>query len=404
MSVRRLLAGCGFAALALAAGAAPAAAHPTLAQAAPAAGLSAPSAPGAVQLAFSERAVARGSRITVRGPRGAVATGPLRSGAGGRTLSVGVRGRLAPGVYDVAWTALGEDGHTTGGRFRFGIEGPHGAPPPGAERLSGAGGVGRGEQSGTAQDVVSVVARWLGVLAASLLAGGALLAWRFTPARARWRRLAGPALLVALAMAAEGALAAAQAGAGGGFDLSLLMASGAGIAALVRLGVLLAGGAVAAAAPRARDAAFAAGGVWALAATAVDGHAASDSAAAVVGQEMHVLAAGVWLGGLLLLALAAGHRARAARAFAPMAASALGLAALTGVLAAVREVHRWYFLRWSDYGRVVIAKTAVVAVAAALGAVTTLRGRGSSWRAFAGEGTLVLGVLALAATLAGLAQ
>src|SRR3954470_17933227 len=220
MSVRRLLAGCGFAALALAAGAAPAAAHPTLAQAPPAAGLSAPSAPGAVQLVFSERAVARGSRITVRGPRGAVATGPLRSGAGGRTLSVGVRGRLAPGVYDVTWTALGEDGHTTGGRFRFGVDGPHGAPPAGAERLDGAGGVGRGEQRAVAQDAVSVVARWIGVLAASLLAGGGLLAWRFGPARARWRAVARPALLVALAMAAEGVLATARSGAGG-FDLGL---------------------------------------------------------------------------------------------------------------------------------------------------------------------------------------
>src|SRR4051794_33904550 len=138
MSVRRLLAGCGFAALALAAGAAPAAAHPTLEQAAPAPGLSAPSAPGAVQLAFSEAAVPRGSRITVRGPRGAVVTGPLRRGAGGRTLSVGVRGRLAPGVYDVAWTALGEDGHTTGGRLPLGIAGPPRAPPPGARRAGGA--------------------------------------------------------------------------------------------------------------------------------------------------------------------------------------------------------------------------------------------------------------------------
>src|SRR4051794_20241458 len=215
MSVRRLLAGCGIAALALAAGAAPAAAHPTLEQAAPAPGLSAPSAPAAVQLAFSEAAVPRGSRIVIRGPRGTVATGALRRGAGGRTLSVTLRDRPAPGVYDVTWTALGEDGHTTGGRFRFGVDGPHGAPPPGAERLDGAGGVGRGEQRAVAQDAVSVVARWIGVLAASLLAGGGLLAWRFGPARARWRRLARPALLVALAMAAEGVVATAPSGAGG---------------------------------------------------------------------------------------------------------------------------------------------------------------------------------------------
>src|SRR3954470_16257242 len=97
MRVRRLLAGCGIAALALGDGAAPAAAHPTPEQAAPAPGLSAPSAPAAIQLAFSEAAVPRGSRIVVRGPRGAVATGPRRRGAGGRADAV-VRAARPPGA------------------------------------------------------------------------------------------------------------------------------------------------------------------------------------------------------------------------------------------------------------------------------------------------------------------
>src|SRR5207244_9410135 len=128
---------------------------------------------------------ARGRRVVVRGPRGTVATGPLRPADGGQTLAVDLRGAgLPPGVYEVAWSALGDDGHTTAGRFRFGVDGKGGAPPPGAERLSGAGGVGRGEQRASAQDAVSVVARWIGVLAASLLAGGGLLAWRFDEARA----------------------------------------------------------------------------------------------------------------------------------------------------------------------------------------------------------------------------
>lgn len=406
MLARRLLTGGAAAALALAAGAAPAAAHPTLDQAAPTPGLSAPVAPREVQLAFSEPAVARGSRIAVRGPRGPLVAGPLRSGAGGRTLSVALRERLRPGVYDIAWTALGDDGHTTGGRFRFGVAGSGGAPPPGAERLGGTGGVGRGEQTAVAQDGVSVFARWLGIVAAALLAGGGLLAWRFAPARPRWRRLAGPALLVAVAMAVEGVLAAAGAGAAGSLDLGLLTATGAGGAALGRLVVLTLAGLAAARTPRARDIALASGGALALAATAFDGHVATVRAhpvLAVLAQEAHVLAAGVWLGGLLLLALVAERRA-AARAFAPLAASALAIAAFTGVLAAIREVHGWYFLRWSDYGRAVLVKAGLVALAALAAAVTTWRLRRGGAGLPRTEALAVVAVAAAASLLAALPQ
>src|SRR5947208_931323 len=81
--------------------------------------------------------------------------------------------------------------------------------------------------------------------------------------RAGGRRLGRPALLVGLAMAAEGALAAAQSGAGG-FDLGLLTASAAGAAVLARLAVLVAAAAVAAAVAPARSPALSAGGALAL--------------------------------------------------------------------------------------------------------------------------------------------
>src|SRR5439155_8178636 len=81
-----------------------------------------------------------------------------------------------------------------------------------------------------------------------------------------------------------------------------------------------------------------------------------------------------------------------ARAFAPLATGALGVAALTGVLAAVREVHRWYFLEWSAYGRVVLVKTGLVALAAGVGGVTAWRARrGDGERARAGR-TVHVGV------------
>ena len=406
---RRVLAGGGLAALALVAGAAPAAAHPSLLQAAPAPGLSVPSAPRTVALALSEPAIARGSRIVVRGPGGAVGVGRVRAADGGRTLSVALRSRVRPGVYEVDWSALGDDGHATGGRFRFGVQGRGGTPPPGAERLTGAGGVGRGEQRAAAQGAVTVIARWLGVLAAALLLGGGLLARRSNPARDRWRAAAPLALLLGVVVAVGGVLAEATAGAGGALDVRLLGASGAGVAAVARLGALLAA-ALGARVARLRDAAWVAGGAGALVATGLDGHVLTvrhDRALALGGQVVHTLAAGVWLGGLLLLGLLAvrvrdgGARAAlgdAARAFATLAPAALGAAFLTGALAAVREVHHWYFLRWSDYGRLVIAKAALVVVAAAAGAF--IARRGARPRVLRTEAIAVVVVAALASALA----
>src|SRR5437868_1690336 len=97
-------------------GAGPAAAHPLLVQAAPAPGLVTPAAPDEVQLQFSEPTVAAGSSLQLSGPGGRrVATRPIVSSDGGRTLAVVPRGRLAPAVYRVRWSTLGADGHQVGG-------------------------------------------------------------------------------------------------------------------------------------------------------------------------------------------------------------------------------------------------------------------------------------------------
>jgi ABC-type branched-subunit amino acid transport system substrate-binding protein len=126
---------------------------------------------------------------------------------------------------------------------------------------------------------------------------------------------------------------------------------------------------------------------------------------------LHVLAATTWLGGILALFLFTGSgRIRpgvAALTFAPLAAGALALAGATGILSAVRNVGHWYFLRWSGYGQVIIVKTAVVLVAALIGGVTALlarRGHAPRRSLLRAEALGVIGVLALAAILAGVEQ
>ena len=412
---------------ALCAGPAAAVAHPLLVQAAPAPGLLAPQAPGALRLAFSEPAVARGSSVVLKGPKGRrIAVTGVVSENGGRTLSITPKRRLTAGVYSLRWVALGNDGHTVSGRFSFGIAGRHGRAPAGASQLqaqTGAGG--SGSERAATESPVAVLAGWLGLVAASFLAGGLLLVLllrRRDPdtaelAARRWRVLA-PAAIPALSVSAVvGAVAAAGRGTGG-LDPALLTASPNGRLALGRLAFVLAAGAVASrlrARTRPYEVAGAVLGAGALVSFALAGHVLSSTgsaAPAVIDQLVHVLAAGLWLGGVLLLTLvaakagAAGRRS-AVRAFAPAAAMLLLLAVAAGVVAAVREVDGWYFLRWSGYGQVVLIKSALVVLVVALGAFATLRARAErspSPRFIRGEAVVLLAVVALAVVLSGTTQ
>ena len=385
--------------------AASAGAHPFLVQASPEAGAVAPGTPREVALSFSEPVVRAGSSVKLLRPDGgAVPLGRLVR-RGGSELAASVTGALAPAVYAVRWSALGDDGHTVTGTFRFGVPRPGGGVPPGAEVL-GATAAG-GDQSGGGDSAFGVAARWLGLVAAGVLLAGALL--RDVVREARRRRLAAVGLL-AVTLATWYAVAAA-ADAGRGTSLRVLVAQPTGVLALVRLGLVVAlGGAallVRSRVPRAETVLLGAAGAAALVTYALAGHLQTVSAAPAVAfpaQILHVLAAGIWMGGLVVLALGAPRDLKSLRRFAPLAAAGVAVLAVTGPLAAVREVHLWYFLRWSDYGRVVIAKSALLLLlgpVAAASALALRHGRAASG-ALRLEALGAVGVVLLAATLAGL--
>lgn len=402
-----------------------ASAHPLLLQSAPQAGLVAPQPPDAIRLALSESGVARGSRITISGPRGArVPVSALSVSPDGRTFSVAPKRALASAVYRVRWAVMGNDGHLVRGTFDFGVAGGSGAAPPGAERLTGAAAGGRGSENAVADGIVTVLARWLGISAAAFVLGAfalvTLLARRAPgtrDGRAAVRAAAPLAWLLAGVAAAEGVLARVASGSGDDLDLGLLTGTPTGradllrllVVALVPVGLALAGGR-----GRLRGAVHVSASVAVLLTYGVSGHVLADPGAwSVLGQAVHVLTASLWLGGVLAVLLL-GTRggvgvAPSARAFAPLAGGALGLAVLTGVLAAIREVDRWYFLRWSDYGRVVLVKAALVILVALAGAVAYRRARapratGPRPRLLRVEAVGVLAIVALAATMSGLAQ
>ncbi len=422
MTTRRVLLGAAVALGALT-GTGPTAAwaHPLLIQATPQPGLVADASPPAIELALSEPAVARGSRVRLFGPRGArVPVTAVRGGGGRRTLSVRPRAKLRSAVYTVRWSVLGDDGHLVTGSFDFGVAGSGGAAPPGVEKLTGA--AGRGGERAATDGVVKIAGRWLGILAASLLFGGFVLLARLRRRRpgddvAIMRRAASIAWVLVAVAAVEGILAAANSGTGGAPDLGLLTASATGVSDLVRalvvalvsVALVLTRGR-----ERVRERVYLGGGAAVLLTYALSGHAlAFPTFWALLDQGVHVLAAGLWLGGLMALVLVTWRRrvglAAGARAFAPVAGAALALAIATGVLAAVREVDGWYFLRWSDYGRVVIAKAALVAIVALFALFAWWRSRGDGAGGprpllLRGETAGVVVIVVLATTLSGLAQ
>jgi copper resistance protein C len=103
---------------------APAFAHAHLKSSTPAANATVATAPGELDLTFSEGVNPKFTGVKVTGPgKAAVATGAATLGTGGdTTLVVPVSAPLTAGTYKVDWHALATDGHKTTGSYSFTIK------------------------------------------------------------------------------------------------------------------------------------------------------------------------------------------------------------------------------------------------------------------------------------------
>ena len=146
-------------------------------------------------------------------------------------------------------------------------------------------------------------------------------------------------------------------------------------------------------------------GIFAAAALAFTGHATlvNPPAGAIFTDVIHILSAGMWAGGVLVLSYLrppGGWRADAGRAmldrFGRVAFLAFAITALTGVLRATEELRGLGDLWGTPYGLTLSAKTAGVLLMVAMSAVIWVRG----WRYARLEGGFVLLVLAATAVLA----
>jgi putative copper export protein/methionine-rich copper-binding protein CopC len=380
-----------------------------------------------VQLAFT--------RVELSGPAGrAVPLGEARVPPDSvAVLVVPIRGALQAGTYTVRWSTASRDGHPVRGEYAFSL--PEGVPglaaPPaaiGGEHGGAVAAPGQGHPPAAhhplpgspgaefrADSPGYVAVRWvtylalLGVIGAasfSLLVLGYLQRRRSPDDRkliAATRSRAATIGLVAVALLALATLtrlyaqSLAMHGADHALDPerigTLLRQTVWGWAWLIQAAATLLAGAGFALARSGSTGGWALAGIAALALAvtpALSGHAAAMTGTigtvAIAADALHVLAAGGWLGSLLVLLVAGvpaairlGPARRGAavaalvRAFSPTALLFAGLLILTGIVATVIHSSSLDALLGSRYGTLLLVKLGIFLLVFGTGAYNYLR-------------------------------
>ncbi len=384
--MRRLLAAFAVLALALPSGAS---AHAFLVASTPATGASLAHAPHSVSLRFTEPVSAALTHVQLIDGRGApIGTARVASGRTASELRITLP-RLAKGAYRLTWSTVSQDDlHVTRGALAFGAGTV--APPA---RAAGASAPGTSLAEGAAH-LIDLAALCVLIAICALLAGPLP-----APVRARIGRfslVALPALLVAGGLALAGKTSA--------LPLRTVLAHTAwGHAMLVRELAIVA---VLIAVATRRHRLAAALLVPVAAAEAASGHAASLDAAAVLAMTIHILAAGLWVGGLIVLALVLpGLERRDVLAtltrFGRLAAAGVVVLVASGLYSAGRQVASPDALLSTTYGWSLVGKLGLLAatgVLAALGLVALRRAR-PSLRLLRAEAIMAAGILAAASLM-----
>jgi copper transport protein len=435
-------------------------AHGVLRASDPADGAVIDQAPAEIRLSFTEAPELAFSSVKVLDGSGrSFGAGAVQPVAGDAETMTQAVPALPKGVYTVSWRIVSRvDGHLTAGSFAFGVQ----TPVTGA--ITGGGGPGASTPGN--RSVAAVAGRALLYAGLAVLLGtawvGALL---FGAISSRDRRRALRVLVTAGWVAAAVGLVAlglAQRTTTGA-ALGDFLQSRLGHSVLWRgLGIVTAGVGILVSGRRWRAgmALVAAGALATIVAHVESGHAAAASPAWVmVGlQTLHVTAMAVWIGGLAALLTGLGRRSppspatgpedegapalaaagpagsagsvtpdpespaatpaaprspapgpaadadgAAATRFSTVAGVALGILVVTGVVRAIDEVNGWRALFDSTYGRLVLVKSTLLLVIAALGAVNRFRhiphvGRSQSGLRRTGTAEVAVAAVVLAAT------
>jgi len=378
--MRRLVAPALLAGLWLLATGPAAAAHGSLRASEPAGGTWVARPPHAVTLRFSEAPDPTLSSIRVLDAGGRAVAGGRPQRVPGRPLELRMPLHgLRNGTYTVSWRTISAvDGHPTAGTFAFGIGGGGLVLPP-AQAVAAA-------RATPPPAPLAVAGRWAYYWGLTLLLGaaaaGLLVFDRRLPGRP------GPLLGLAVVAAAAG-LAAMVVVARADADVSFgrLLGSTTGVwlawravmlaaAAGAAVGLLLAGPGKAR--PLVVLGLAAAGGMLVH---ALAGHAAGPSSLRLLNlaaQWAHLLAVGVWIGGLAWLLAGLRGQARTDRRavavrFSKLAGVGLAVVVVTGLARSIDELGGWRALLHSGFGRALGVKLALFAGLLLLGALNRYR-------------------------------
>ena len=338
-------------------------AHAVLVASAPEDGAVLASAPAEIVLRFNEEVTAVALRVLDAGGR-PLALPPLNTAAS-NTVRVALPA-LPAGGYLVSWRVVSADSHPVGGSFTFAV----GAAAP--ANLTD-------DQSARERSwKLAVIAnRFVGDAALLLAAGGALAL--FLVFRGKGPRGTNALLFAALALAtvsaalsiplARGWIAASPAGA---LLDPAAWALGADAphrdrVALIVLGLLIAVQGLARSRTHWGRALAAIGALVACAGVPLSGHVAALEPAwpAQATLFLHAAGAAFWIGALPLLALTlrqavAAEAYRLLRRFSAFAVPIVALLVLAGVGVALTRLRSFDLLLTEDYGRILLAKVALV--------------------------------------------
>ncbi|MBP8533992.1 copper resistance CopC/CopD family protein [Streptomyces sp. MK37H] len=398
-TARRLMAICGtlLAALlcALSVGASSASAHAALTSTDPADGSVVKTAPREVTLNFSEGVLLSGDSVRVLDPKGKRVDTGKTAHAGGKssTAAAGLHSGLPDGTYTVAWKAVSEDSHPVSGAFTFSI----GAPSKTKAKVP------TGEASDSTVSTLYGIGRYAAYGGFAALVGGCVFAGLCRSSRpvrkiavGGWVTVFTASLLLLLL---RGPYTDGE-GIGGVLDLGRLgdvLSTKPGAALLSRL-LLLGAAAVFLAvlfgsytrrtgegeadARRRQDLAFGLGfggtvmavglaATWAMAEHASVG---PQRQLAMPVDVLHLIAVGVWLGGLASLAvtLRAGEpiERSAVRRFSRLAFGSVVALVVTGLYQSWRQVGSWGALTDTEYGRWLLVKVGLVVVLVGIAALS----------------------------------
>jgi copper transport protein len=372
-------------------------AHATLATTNPANDAVLAASPARVVLRFDEPVETAFGSVRVFDENGARVDGGTMSRPSTDSVAVSVGRTLARGTYTVAWRVISADTHPVHGAFVFSVGAARGDAEGIAAKVL--------KEQATPRSVVVAfgVVRFL-AYALLLLVGGGALAVVTLP-----RVLAvGAGLLVPVSLAGLVLQGAEAGGYGLGRALSWDVFSAVahtqfGVVWLVRAGLAAA---LAVLAVWRLPAALL--GIALLVTTSLAGHAEAAGGLTLAADMLHVVAAAVWTGGLAFVVIALvragdGRWPLAERIVPRFSAVALGAVAVllvAGVTNGYLEVRSWQGLYGTTYGRLVIAKAAIVLPLLAVGAYNNrYLVRRRSLRAAVVELALVAGVVGVTAAL-----